>query len=113
MAPGGEAVTISSDVTREGAILGTPQYMSPEQLEGKEADQRSDIFAFGCVLYEMICRPLGLRRQERGGNRCGDPPNRTADPFDSSIRVATITRSSWSCAASPKIRRSAGRRSVM
>ena len=54
MAPGGEAATISSDVTREGAILGTPQYMSPEQLEGKEADQRSDIFAFGCVLYEMI-----------------------------------------------------------
>ena len=54
VAPGGEAATISSDVTREGAILGTPQYMSPEQLEGKEADQRSDIFAFGCVLYEMI-----------------------------------------------------------
>ena len=54
VAPGWEAATISSDVTREGAILGTPQYMSPEQLEGKEADQRSDIFAFGCVLYEMI-----------------------------------------------------------
>jgi serine/threonine protein kinase len=43
-----------SNVTGEGTILGTLQYMSPEQLEGMEADARSDIFAFGAVLYEMI-----------------------------------------------------------
>src|SRR5712692_10576187 len=40
-------------LTTEGTILGTFQYIAPEQLEGKEADARSDIFAFGALLYEM------------------------------------------------------------
>ena len=48
------AMPTNADVTAKGAILGTLQYMSPEQLEGQEADARSDIFAFGTMLYEMV-----------------------------------------------------------
>jgi dipeptidyl aminopeptidase/acylaminoacyl peptidase/predicted Ser/Thr protein kinase len=48
-----ESPTVSRPLTAEGAIIGTFQYMAPEQLEGNEADARADLWALGCVLYEM------------------------------------------------------------
>ncbi len=48
------ATTIRESSTEPGTILGTIGYMAPEQVRGEIADQRSDIFAFGCVLYEML-----------------------------------------------------------
>ena len=46
--------TASAGATQDGRIVGSPAYMSPEQAEGRPVDQRSDIWAFGCVLYEML-----------------------------------------------------------
>ena len=57
--------TVSSPLTLKGTILGTLQYMAPEQLEGKEVDARADIFALGGLLYEMLTgrRPFEGRSQ--------------------------------------------------
>ena len=49
-----EAPTLSPVVTGIGAVLGTAAYMSPEQARGGVADKRSDVFAFGCILFEMV-----------------------------------------------------------
>jgi eukaryotic-like serine/threonine-protein kinase len=49
-----DETTITTAITQEGSIVGTLQYMAPEQLQGAEIDSRVDLFSFGCVLYEML-----------------------------------------------------------
>ena len=53
-APMSAAGLATAPLTEAGAVLGTLQYMAPEQLEGRVADARADIYAFGATLYEML-----------------------------------------------------------
>jgi serine/threonine protein kinase len=75
-------ITQTTPLTGTGTILGTIQYMSPEQLEGKEADARSDIFAFGALLYEMTTGRRAFEGQSQASMIAGilerDPGSITA-----------------------------------
>ena len=79
------AAPTATHLTAEGAVLGTVQYMAPEQLEGGEADPRTDIFAFGTVLHEMVTgRPAftGKSKMSLVGSILRDmpPPVSTLQP---------------------------------
>ncbi len=67
----GLATQSGDAVTRVGTIAGTPSYMAPEQMEGREVDARADIYAFGCVMFEML---TGKRAAEGADALASVPP---------------------------------------
>jgi serine/threonine-protein kinase len=84
-AAGPTDATLSKALTTEGTVMGTPQYMAPEQFEGKEADSRSDIWAFGAVLYEMVTGQKAFQGKSYssliGAILSADPPPMSVRPF--------------------------------
>jgi eukaryotic-like serine/threonine-protein kinase len=75
MKSGPEDRTITK-MTQTGGVMGTPAYMAPEQWEGKRTDARSDIYAFGCVLYEMLT-----------GKRAAADRTAVAPPFEDLLQT--------------------------
>ena len=80
------------DQTRPGLTIGTPGYMSPEQVRGLEADRRSDIFAFGCVLYECLtgARAFGGTPEQAMGRVLLRNPSWSALPADVPPRIREL-----------------------
>ena len=88
--------TLINPLTAEGVIMGTPQYMAPEQFEGKEADARADIWAFGAVLYEMVTGQKAFRGKSYSGLvsavLTADLPPMSVSPFTPSWLERLVRR---------------------
>ena len=92
--------TMTIGATHAGVILGTAAYMSPEQARGKAVDKRADIWAFGCVLYEMLTGRSRFR-----GETCPDVIVAILEPragLDGVARRDAASRQATSAAAMPR-----------
>ncbi len=77
-----QSPTMAQPLTAEGTIVGTFQYMAPEQLEGKEAEARSDVWALGCMLYEMATGQRAFEGKSQA-SLIGSIMNSTPPPISS------------------------------
>jgi len=87
--------TLSFAATQAGVILGTAAYMSPEQAKGRNADKRSDVWAFGCVLYEMLTGRRAFEGEDLSDTLASvikSEPDWTALPAGVPAHVRTILK---------------------
>jgi hypothetical protein len=95
-ATGDDSATIALSVSEPGMVMGTVGYMSPEQVRGEPADVRSDIFSFGCVLYEMLTGKRAFRAATGVETMHAilnlDPPEFEGEPGKMPPALATIVR---------------------
>jgi eukaryotic-like serine/threonine-protein kinase len=91
-----EGLTLTSSPTEAGMVMGTAGYMAPEQVRGAAIDSRTDIFAFGAVLYEMLCGQRAFRRDTAAETMTAilkdDPPELSEMPNPVSPGLERIVR---------------------
>ena len=90
-----QGATVSGAGTETGVILGTAPYMSPEQARGKEVDKRSDIWAFGCVLYQLLAGQkafAGATVSDTIAAILGREPDWQALPTETPVKVRDLLR---------------------
>jgi len=91
----GEGAAQQSTVTEPGRVIGTPAYMSPEQARGRPTDRRSDIWSFGCVLYEMLTAQVPFKGEtvsDTLANILQTEPNWQALPENTPANLRTLLR---------------------